>query len=152
MATGGLGDPVDVEWGRTDVVARVEGGVFSMLGSAVDPDEGLDAGEARLARVAALGGDPVHVTRVRIGAGLDTAVALFDSGFGNDLAFGIAAKVVGDLRFQVGLIALEGEQVVGLVADDLIGDVDLAAHASMVTSAPFSGFVSARWSSRSGWQ
>jgi len=79
-------------------------------------------------------------------------VALLDSDLGDDLTFGSATKVIGDLGFQVGLIALEGEQVVGLVADDLIGDVDLAAHASMVTSAPFSGFVSARWSSRSGWQ
>jgi len=124
MATGGLGDPVDVEWGRTDVVARVEGGVFSMLGSAVDPDEGLDAGEARLTRIAVLRSDPVDLAGGRIGACLDAAAALFDGGLGDEFGIGRAAKIVGDFGFEVGLIALEGEQVFGLVGDDLFGDVD----------------------------
>jgi len=124
VATGGVGDPVDVERGRTDEVAGVEGGAVSMLGKAVDLDEGLDAGEARLARVAALGADPIHFAGCRIGAGLDPAVALLDSDLGDDLTFGSATKVIGDLGFQVGLIALEGEQVFGLVGDDLFGDVD----------------------------
>ena len=39
-----------------------------------------------------------------------------------------AVEVGLDVGFQGGLVALEGEQVVGLVGDDLVGDLDLAAH------------------------
>jgi len=48
-----------------------------------------------------------------------------------------AAKIVGDLGFEVGLITLEGEQVFGLVGDDLFGDVDLTAHGINGDQRPF---------------
>jgi hypothetical protein len=37
-------------------------------------------------------------------------------------------EIIGDLGFERWLIALEGEQVVSLVFNDLIGDGDLTAH------------------------
>jgi hypothetical protein len=124
MTACGLGDPVDVEWGRADEVACVGGGTIRMLDTAVDLDEGLDAGEARLTRIAVLRSDPVDLAGGRIGACLDAAAALFDGGLGDEFGIGRAAKIVGDFGFEVGLIALEGEEVFGLVGDDLFGDVD----------------------------
>jgi len=82
MTACGLGDPVDVERSRADEVPCVGGGTIRMLDTAVDLDEGLDAGEARLARIAALRSDPVDLAGGRIGACLDAAVALFDGGLG----------------------------------------------------------------------
>ena len=42
-----------------DVVAGIEAAAVGIFGAGVDLDDGLDVGEARLARIAALGRDPV---------------------------------------------------------------------------------------------
>jgi hypothetical protein len=43
-----------------------------------------------------------------------------------------------------GLVALEGKQVIGLVGDDFIGDLDLAAHGVVLTSAPSESTIASR--------
>ena len=45
------------------------------------------------------------------------------TGFGRS-----GAEIILDLGFQGQLIAFQGEQEIGLVRDDLVGDLDLAAH------------------------
>src|SRR5450631_4288225 len=132
-----LGDAVDIDWGRTDEVAGFRGGAIGMLDMAVDLDEGLDAGEAGLAWIAARRSDPVDLAGGHIGACLDAAVALFDGGLGDEFGVGGVAKIVGDLGFEIGLIALEGEQIFGLMGHDRFGDVDLAAHGIDGDQRPF---------------
>ena len=41
---------------------------------------------------------------------------------------GAVSKYVRDLGFEGGLVAFQGEDVIGLVGDDLVGDLHLAAH------------------------
>ena len=55
-------------------------------------------------------------------------MALLDGGFGDEFVGGRGAEIVLDIGFEGGLVAFEGEQVIGLVGDDLVGDLDLAAH------------------------
>jgi hypothetical protein len=64
-------------------------------------------------------------------------VALFDGGLGDEFGVGGVAKIAGDLGFEIGLIALEGEQIFGLVGHDRFGDVDLAAHGIDGDQRPF---------------
>lgn len=78
MAANCFADPLDVERCGGDVGAAVEGRAIGMLGASVDLDDRLDGGEARLPRIAALGGDPIGDLRGGVGAGLDTAMAFFD--------------------------------------------------------------------------
>ena len=108
-----------------------------MLDTAVDLDEGLDVGEARLAGIAALRIDPVDLAGGAIGACLDAAVTLFDGGLGDEFSIGGVAKIVGDLGFEIGLIAFEGEQIFGLVGHDSFGNVDLATHGIDGDQRPF---------------
>jgi hypothetical protein len=51
-----------------------------------------------------------------------------DGRFGDEFGDRSGAEIVHDIGFEGGLVALEREQVIGLVGDDLVGDVDLAAH------------------------
>ena len=53
---------------------------------------------------------------------------LLDGGFGDEFIGESGAKIVRNLGFEGRLVAFEGEQVIGLVFDDLVGDLDLAAH------------------------
>src|SRR5258708_26123343 len=56
-------------------------------------------------------------------------MSFLDGGlFADELAGGGGSEIVLDIGFERGLVALEGEQVIGLVGDDLVGDFDLAAH------------------------
>ena len=72
-----------------------------------------------------------------IGACLDAAVTLFDGGLGDEFSIGGVAKIVGDLGFEIGLIAFEGEQIFGLVGHDSFGNVDLATHGIDGDQRPF---------------
>ena len=99
-----------------------------MLGSGADLDDGLDVGEARLARIAALGHDPIDGFGSGVGAGLDAAMALLDGGFGGELGGRSGGEIVLHIGFEGGLVALEGQEIVGLVGDDPVGDLDLTAH------------------------
>ena len=91
-------------------------------------DERLDGLEARLARIAALGLDPIDVLGGGVEAGLDAAMALLDGGFGDEFVRRRRFEIVVDLGFQGRLIALQRQQEIGLVRDDLGGDLDLTAH------------------------
>jgi hypothetical protein len=53
---------------------------------------------------------------------------LLDNGFADDFFRRSGTEVVSDLGFEGRLVAFEGEQVIGLMFDDLVGDRDLAAH------------------------
>src|SRR5579863_6880510 len=63
MAARRLGEPFDVERGRTDVEAGIAGAAVGEFGAIDELDDGLDAAEARLPRIAALRGDPVDEAR-----------------------------------------------------------------------------------------
>lgn len=96
----------------------VEAAAIGVFDAGVDFDDGLDGVEARLARIASFGCDPVDLAGGCVGAGLDAAMLLGGRG----------AEIVLDIGFERRLVALEGEQVIGLVGDDLVGDLDFAAH------------------------
>jgi hypothetical protein len=56
-------------------------------------------------------------------------MALLDGGlFAHEFGGGGGAEIVLDIGFQRRLVAFEGEQIIGLVGDDLVGDLDLTAH------------------------
>jgi len=48
-----------------------------------------------------------------------------------------SAEIVLDVGFQRRLIAFQGEQIIGLVGDDLVGNLDLAAHGIDGDQRPF---------------
>jgi hypothetical protein len=48
-----------------------------------------------------------------------------DVGFGDEFVGGSGAVIVVDIGFAGQLVALEGEQVVGLMGDDRVGDPEL---------------------------
>lgn len=100
-----------------------------MFDAAVDFDDGLDGGEPRLPRIAAFGTD----------TGLDAAMALFDGGLADDLGGRGAAKIVDHIGFERWLIALERQDIIGLVGDDVLGDL-----------GPSSWPASASWSRSTG--
>src|SRR6516164_2025378 len=95
MTACGLGDPLDVEGCRTDEVAGFEGRAIGVLDMAVDLEEGFDVGEAPLAWIAARRIDPVDLAGGSIGACLDAAVALFDSGLSDKFGVGGVVEIVG---------------------------------------------------------
>ena len=128
VATGGCGDALDVEGRGGDIEACVEAAAVGIFYARVNLDQGVDGGEAGLARIAAVGCDPVDVAGSRIGSRLDAAMSLLDGSFGDEFVGGSGAEIVLDIGFEGRLVALEGEQVVGLMGDDLVGDPDLAAH------------------------
>jgi hypothetical protein len=55
-------------------------------------------------------------------------VALLDGSFGDEFAARGGVEIVHDVGFEGRLVALERQQVIGLVSHDLVGDIDLAAH------------------------
>lgn len=55
MIARAAGDVLDVERDGSDVVASLEAAVIGVLGARQHLDEGLHAGEARLARIGPLG-------------------------------------------------------------------------------------------------
>ncbi len=109
-----------------DVVAVLAGGL------AVDRPLGLDADEAAQVLPLALLGEPVDLRGRPDSPLLDPAVALVD---GRGRAVGDAVAVVGQalveelhrLLVQRALVALELQEVVAALVDDLLGDLLLAA-------------------------
>ena len=55
-------------------------------------------------------------------------MSLLDGGFGDEFGGRGGAEVVQDIGFQRRLVALQRQQVIGLVGNDLVGDLDLTAH------------------------
>jgi hypothetical protein len=91
-----------------------------------DLEHGLNGGEAGLAGIAAIGGDPIDLIGGGIDARLDAAMSFLDGGLGDQLDGRRGAKVVLDIGLQGGLVALQGEQIVGFMDDDLVGNFHLA--------------------------
>jgi len=77
---------------------------------------------------AAIGSDPGDVRRRRAGPRLDAAMALLDRRLGDEFAVRRVVEASLHIAFHGRLIALEREKIVGAVRDDLVRDVDLAAH------------------------
>src|ERR1700741_1966381 len=128
MAAGAAGEPFDVEGRGRDIVTGLEAAAVAVFGTGVELKQALDGLEARRARRALGGPDTIAIAGGGIEAGLDPAVALLDAAFGDELGCGSIGEIVLDVGFEGGLVALEGEQVIGLVGNDLVGDGDLAAH------------------------
>src|SRR5271165_1687735 len=128
MTPCGAGDALDVEGSGRDIVVRIEAAAIGVFGPCVEQEESLDGLEARLARIASLGCYPVDFAGGGVGARLDPAMPLLDGGFGDEFGGGSGAEIVLDIGFECRLVAFEGEQVIGLIRDDLVGDLDLAAH------------------------
>jgi hypothetical protein len=122
------GDAFDVERRGRDMVVRFEAAAIGIFGTCVDLEDSLDVLEARLARIASLGCYPVDLAGGGVGARLDPAMSLLDGGFADEFIGGRGAEIVLDIGFERGLVALEGKQVIGLVSNDLVGNLDLAAH------------------------
>ena len=120
MAARTSGDAFDVERRRRDMVMRFEAAAIGIFGTSVDLEDCLDVLEARLARIASLGCYPVDLAGGGVGARLDPAMPLLDGGFADEFIGGGGAEIVLDIGFERGLVALEGEQVVGLVGDDFV--------------------------------
>src|SRR6266851_9501104 len=114
MTTHAFGDALDVDWRGGDEKASIEGRAVGMLGPFLDFDDGLDAGEPRLARIAACRCYPIDILRGGVGPCLDAAMALLDRGFADQFFFGRGAKVVRHIGLERWLVALEREQVIGL--------------------------------------
>jgi hypothetical protein len=55
-------------------------------------------------------------------------VPFLDGGLADEFFGGRGAEIVLDIGFERRSIALEGQQVIGLVGDDPVSDLDLAAH------------------------
>ena len=102
--------------------------MIGVFGEQIDLDDRLDVGEARLAWIASVGYGPVDLGRSCIGPRFDAAMPLLDNGLADDLLRRSGTEVVSDLGFEGWLVAFEGEQVIGLMFDDLVGDRDLATH------------------------
>src|SRR6202011_1852321 len=111
-----------------DIVVGVEAAAIGIFGAGVNLRDGIDVLEARLARIASLRRYPVDLAGGGVGAGLDPAMSLLDGGFADEFVGGGGAEIVLDIGFERGLVALEREQVIGLVGDDLVSNLDLAAH------------------------
>jgi hypothetical protein len=76
---------------------------------------------------------PIHIVDDRIGSGLDAAVVgVYGLMLGDLGVLEAVCLLLGrehfDVLAQCALIAFEGEDVIGLLLDDLLGDVALAAH------------------------
>ena len=92
--------------------------------------------------------DPVDDFRGGKDAGLDAAVAFLDRGFADELLRRRGFEIGFDFGFQGRLIAFQRQQEIGLVLDDLGGDLDLTPNRvdgdEGLTRAPSSCFLSAR--------
>ena len=55
-------------------------------------------------------------------------MALLDGGFADEFVRRRGVEIVFDIGFEGRLIALQRQQEIGLVFDDLVGDFDLTAH------------------------
>ena len=86
VSADGGGDAVDVERGGGDIGSGFAGCFASLFGGGVDLDQGGDAGEAGLAWIAAVRGDPIDFGGGDIAAGLYAPMALFDGSDGDDLS------------------------------------------------------------------
>ena len=53
---------------------------------------------------------------------------LLDGRCGDEFGGGSGAEIVLDVGFQRWLVAFEGEEIIRFVGDDLVGNLDLAAH------------------------
>ena len=118
VSADGGGDAVDVERSGGDIGSGFAGCFASLFGGGVDLDQGGDAGEAGLAWIAAVRGDPIDFGGGDIAAGLYAPMALFDGGDRDDLSGRGGFEVVDHIGFEGRLIALEGEDIVGGVIED----------------------------------
>src|SRR5271168_3032770 len=106
-------------------VERASVGVF---GSIEYVKNRTDVFETWLTRIGFLALDPIDDFRGGKDAGLDAAVAFLDRGFADEFLRRRGFEVGFDLGFQGRLIALQRQQKIGLVFDDLGGDFDLTPH------------------------
>ena len=138
MSAHASGEALDIEHSGADEIACLRTaasvGIFE---AGVNLEDGLDVAKARLPRIAALRGDPGDIVGSCIGAGLNAPMSLFERGSGDQLDGRRIAEIGSDVGLQGRVIALEGQQIVGAMADDLVGDLDLTAHGVDGDERPF---------------
>jgi len=61
MSADGAGHAFDIEEGRRNEVAGVEGAAVVVFDAGMNLDEGFYSGEAGLARIAPVGADPIDI-------------------------------------------------------------------------------------------
>jgi hypothetical protein len=110
MTACGPGDPLDIEGRGGDIEACVEAAAVGIFYARVNLDQGVDGGEAGLARIAAVGRDPVDIAGSRIGSRLDPAMSFLDGGFGDEFVGGGGAEIVLDIGFEGRLVALRASR------------------------------------------
>ena len=76
------------------MVVRFEAAAIGIFGTCVDLEDSLDVLEARLARIASLGCYPVDLAGGGVGARLDPAMSLLDSGFADEFVGGCGAEII----------------------------------------------------------
>ena len=84
----------------------------------------MDVFEAWSTRIGFLALDPIDHFRGGKDAGLDAAMAFLDRGFADEFLRRRSFEVGFDFGFQGRLIAFQRQQEIGLVLDDLGGDLD----------------------------
>jgi hypothetical protein len=130
VSADGGDDAVDVERGGGDIGSGFAGCFASLFGGGVDLHQGGDAGEAWLAWIAAVRGDPIDFGGGDIAAGLYAPMALFDGGDGDGLSGRGGFEVVRaeDLkRIETGL------------SDNLVGGKTIQRGALDLTVSEFLG-------------
>src|ERR1700694_5941998 len=108
MTADALCEALDVERRGGAEVAGIGCRAVGMLDAFLDLEDGLDVGEAWLARIAAFGCYPVDLAGGGVGSRLDAAVPLLDAAVCGELVLGCGAEVVRHIGFQCRLVALEG--------------------------------------------
>lgn len=124
----GAGEEGRVERQRRQEEAPCGGGLACSLDLRLDHGDGLDAGEARLTRCAALAVQPGHVVADPVAADLDPAMigihGLVDR---QGLTLG-AAEIKRDLPGEASLVVLEREKIIRAAREDRLGDLRPGSH------------------------
>ena len=122
MAPDRLGGVFGRDFGRRDVVARIEAAAILELGSALDFDDGGDARQAQFPGKAPLPAEPVDLARHSDGALFDAAVPFVHVGEALQARLGSIAEENLDFAAQGRLVGFDGQEIIGSRLGDRSGD------------------------------
>jgi hypothetical protein len=119
MSAHGPGGLFGGERSGGDVVAVFPGAEVFVFDAGLDPDQGGDFGKAVFAGQALAFGHPVDGVRAVALVALDVCV---------EGLWGCVVKEALDLGVERGLVVLDGQEMVGLLVDDVPGDLGIAGN------------------------